>query len=150
MRQPRKIRAFSPTTQVIILTSFAEEDNVLSAIKAGALSYLMKDVSPDDLVRAVCSANRGETHLDPMIAKKLIEEISNGRKNPVTNVLTERELQVIRLISRGRSNREIARELVISEKTVKTHVSNILSKLHLVDRTQAAIYALTEGLTTQE
>jgi two-component system, NarL family, response regulator LiaR len=145
----RRIRALSPSTQVIVLTSFGEDEKVFSAIKAGALSYLLKNVSPTDLVKAVQSAYRGETQLHPEIAKKLMDELSLGPKKQTAEELTERELDVLRLIARGQSNREIARELIISEKTVKTHVSNILSKLHLADRTQAAIYALREGLATE-
>jgi NarL family two-component system response regulator LiaR len=145
----RRIRALSPSTQVIVLTSFGEDEKVFSAIKAGALSYLLKNVSPNDLVKAVQAAYRGETQLHPEIAKKLMDELSLGPRRQTPEELTERELEVLRLIARGQSNREIARELIISEKTVKTHVSNILSKLHLADRTQAAIYALREGLATE-
>jgi NarL family two-component system response regulator LiaR len=145
----RRIRALSPSTQVIVLTSFGEDEKVFSAIKAGALSYLLKNVSPGDLIKAVQAAYRGETQLHPEIAKKLMDELSLGPRRQTPEELTERELDVLKLIARGQSNREIARELVISEKTVKTHVSNILSKLHLADRTQAAIYALREGLATE-
>ena len=142
----RRIRTVSPSTQVIVLTSFGEDEQVFPSIKAGALGYLLKNVSPADLVTAIQAAHRGEAHLDPEIAKKLMDELSAKEKQPVPDDLTERELMVLRLISRGMSNREIATELVISEKTVKTHVSNILSKLHLADRTRAAIYALKAGL----
>jgi NarL family two-component system response regulator LiaR len=145
----RKVRALSPSTQVIVLTSFGEDEKVFSAIKAGALSYLLKNVSPADLVKAVQAAHRGETQLHPEIAKKLMDELSLGPRKQAPEELTERELEVLRLIARGQSNREIARELIISEKTVKTHVSNILSKLHLADRTQTAIYALREGLAAE-
>jgi NarL family two-component system response regulator LiaR len=145
----RRVRALSPSTQVIVLTSFGEDAQVFSAIKAGALSYLLKNVSPGDLVKAVQAAHRGETQLHPEIAKKLMDELSLGPRKQTPEDLTERELEVLRLIARGQSNREIARELIISEKTVKTHVSNILSKLHLADRTQAAIYALREGLAKE-
>jgi NarL family two-component system response regulator LiaR len=145
----RRIRTVSPSTQIIVLTSFGEDDKVFAAIKAGALSYLLKNVSPNDLVKAVQAAYRGETQLHPEIAKKLMDELSLGPRRQTPEELTERELEVLRLIARGQSNREIARELIISEKTVKTHVSNILSKLHLADRTQAAIYALREGLATE-
>jgi NarL family two-component system response regulator LiaR len=145
----RRIRALSPSTQVIVLTSFGEDEKVFSAIKAGALSYLLKNVSPGDLVNAVQAAHRGETQLHPEIAKKLMNELSLGPRRQTPEELTERELDVLKLIARGQSNREISHELVISEKTVKTHVSNILSKLHLDDRTQAAIYALREGLATE-
>jgi NarL family two-component system response regulator LiaR len=146
----RKIRALSPRTQVIVLTSFAEDEKVFPSIKAGALGYLLKDVSPGELVKAIQAAHRGEAQLHPEIARKLMDEFSTRAKEPIPGDLTERELEVLRLIARGRSNRQIAEELVISEKTVKTHVSNILSKLHLADRTQAAIYALREGLVPEE
>ena len=142
----RRIRALSPATKVIILTSFAEDHNVFPSIKAGAQGYLLKNVSPPDLVRAILAAHGGEVQLDPEIAKKLMEEFSAKPAKPAASELTERELEVLRLIARGLNNRDIAGELVLSEKTVKTHVSNILSKLHLSDRTQAAIYALREGL----
>ena len=145
----RRIKAVSPSTQVIVLTSFSDNDQVFPAIKAGALSYLLKNVSPGDLVRAIQAAFRGEAQLDPEIAKKLMEEVSAESKRPTAEELTERELGVLQLIARGHSNRAIGEELVISEKTVKTHVSNILSKLHLADRTQAAIYALREGLAPE-
>ena len=146
----RRIRALSPRTQVIVLTSFTEDEKVFPSIKAGALSYLLKDVSPGDLVQAIQAAYRGEAQLHPDIAKKLMEELSRRTSDPIREELTERELEVLRLIAEGHSNREIALELVISVKTVKTHVSNILSKLHLSDRTQAAIYALREGLMPEE
>lgn len=146
----RRIKAASPSTQVIVLTSFSDNEQVFPAIKAGALSYLLKNVSPSDLVRAIQAASRGEAQLDPEIAKKLMEEVSAGSKQPAAEELTERELGVLQLIAKGQSNRAIGEELVISEKTVKTHVSNILSKLHLADRTQAAIFALREGLASEQ
>ena len=145
----RRIRAICPSTQVIVLTSFSEDEKVFPAVKAGALSYLLKNVSPQDLVRSIHAAHNGETQLHPEIAKKLMDELSTGPKQRLPQDLTEREVEVLALIARGQSNREIAGELVISEKTVKTHVSNLLSKLHLADRTQAAIYALTEGLVSK-
>jgi NarL family two-component system response regulator LiaR len=150
IKATRKIRALSPRTQVIVLTSFAEDEKVFSSIKAGALGYLLKDVSPADLVKAIQAAHRGEAQLHPEIARKLMDEFSTRAREPIPGDLTARELEVLRLIARGQSNRQIAEELVISEKTVKTHVSNILSKLHLADRTQAAIYALREGLVPEE
>ena len=146
----RTIKAACPSTQVIVLTSFSDNEQVFPAIKAGALSYLLKNVSPGDLVRAVQAASRGEAQLDPEIAKKLMEEVSSGSKQQSSEALTERELGVLQLIAKGQSNRAIGEELVISEKTVKTHVSNILSKLHLADRTQAAIFALREGLASEQ
>ena len=148
----RQICALQPGTRVIALTSFAGDDKVFPAIKAGASGYQLKDVSPPDLVDAIRAAHRGETHLHPEIAKKLMAEVAAREKKaePDLAVLTGREVDVLRLIARGFSNHEIARELTISEKTVKTHVSSILSKLHLADRTQAAIYALKEGLGPEE
>lgn len=142
----RRIRALSPTTQVLVLTSFTEDDKVFPAIKAGALGYLLKDVTPGDLIKAVQAAHRSEVQLHPEIAKKLMSEFATRLDSSSPEALTERELEVLRLIARGLSNQEISQTLVISHKTVKTHVSNILSKLHLADRTQAAIYAWRQGL----
>lgn len=143
----RQIKAVSPSTRVIVLTSFADGDKVFPAIKAGAISYLLKDVQPEELARAIRAAQRNEAVLHPEVATKLMAEF-NGPRPPENQVeqLTEREMDVLRLIAKGKSNKEIADTLIISEKTVKTHVSNILSKLHLADRTQAAIYALRQRL----
>ncbi len=143
----RQIKAVSPSTRVIVLTSFADGDKVFPAIKAGAISYLLKDVQPEELARAIRAAQRNEAVLHPEVASKLMKEF-NAPRPPENQVeqLTEREMDVLRLIARGKSNKEIADALIISEKTVKTHVSNILSKLHLADRTQAAIYALRQRL----
>jgi two-component system, NarL family, response regulator LiaR len=140
----RAIRAASPATKVIVLTSFDNDEKVFPAIKAGAAGYLLKDVHPAELAEAVRKASRGEALLAPSVAARLMQEVSGER--PAAADLTERELEVLRLIARGMSNKLIARELVVSEKTVKTHVSNILAKLHLADRTQAALYAVREGL----
>lgn len=140
----RAIRAASPSTKVIVLTSFDDDEKVFPAIKAGAAGYLLKDVHPAELAEAVRKASRGEALLAPSVAARLMQEVSGER--PPAAGLTERELEVLRLIARGMSNKLIARELVVSEKTVKTHVSNILAKLHLADRTQAALYAVREGL----
>lgn len=141
----REIKRLAPTTQVIILTSYHEDEHIFNAIKAGALSYLLKDSSPRDLVEAVRAASRGESKLHPMVAARLLSEMQQPQPAPL-NDLTPRELEILTRIARGRSNHEIATELVISEPTVRTHVSNILSKLHLADRTQAAIYALQQNL----
>ena len=132
--------------------SFTEDDKVFPAIKAGAAGYQLKDVSPSDLVDAIRAAHRGETHLHPDIAKKLMAEVAarEDKSEPDLDELTQRELDVLRLIARGLSNQEIAKELTISEKTVKSHVSSILSKLHVDDRTQAAIYALKRGLGPED
>ncbi len=146
----RQVKALGSPPRVIALTSFTEDDKVFPAIQAGASSYLLKDVSPDDLVEAIRAVHRGEARLHPNIARKLMEQVAQqaGSKpdpQPAPG-LTERELEVIRLVARGYSNQNIAQELVISEKTVKTHVSNILSKLDLADRTQLAIHAIKHGL----
>ena len=152
-----KVIDCSPNTRVIILTSFGEEDKILPAIRAGAQGYLLKDIPPSELVQAVREAYQGKVQLHPEIAKKLMS-LAAAKEQPKTsrattdseNDLTEREQDVLQLIADGMNNREIAERLVISEKTVKTHVSNILNKLHLDDRTQAAIYALRHGLTTDK
>ena len=143
MTAVREIKRITPTTQVIILTSYYEDDQIFSVIKAGALSYLLKDSSPQELVSAVRAAARNESTLHPMVAAKVLREMQ--QQSPLDD-LTPRERDVLILIAHGRSNHEIAVELSIGEQTVKTHVSNILSKLHLADRTQAAIYALQKRL----
>jgi NarL family two-component system response regulator LiaR len=151
-----RIIADSPGSQVIILTSFGEEDRVFPAIRAGAQGYLLKDITPDDLVQAVRAAYLGEVQLHPDIARKLMAAVA-GKEDPLASQLaphfeelTEREVEVLRLIARGFNNRQIAEKLVISDKTVKTHVSSILGKLHLEDRTQAAIYALRHDLAPED
>lgn len=139
----REMKRLTPNTQVIILTSYYEDEQVFGAIKAGAISYLLKDADPEALVEAVRAAARGEGVLHPQVAARVLREMQ--QHSPLQE-LTARELDVLTLIARGRSNAEIASELVIGEGTVKTHVSNILTKLHLADRTQAAIYALQQRL----
>jgi NarL family two-component system response regulator LiaR len=151
-----KIIEDSPHSRVIILTSFGEEDRVFPAIRAGAQGYLLKDIAPDDLVQAVRAAHLGQVQLHPDIARTLMlavaakEELPSSQPAEPFDELTERELAVLSLIAGGFNNREIAEKLVISTKTVKTHVSSILGKLHLEDRTQAAIYALRHGLAPDE
>ena len=142
----RRIRSVSPSTSVIVLTSFADDDKVFPAIKAGATAYLLKDAEPQQLVEAVRLASRGEPLLHPKIAARLMQEVAGGRERDAVEDLTARELQVLRLLAQGLTNKLIAEELVVSEKTVKTHVSNILAKLHLSHRTQAALYAVRRGL----
>lgn len=142
----RAITGISPSTRVIVLTSFSEDEQVFASIKAGAQGYLMKDVLPQELVRAIRTVYRGEAQLDPEIARKLMQEFTNPQPAIPKHDLTERELEVLRLIAQGKSNKEISDDLVLSEKTVKTHVSNILQKLHLSDRTQAAVYALRQKI----
>ena len=141
----RKIKHLTPSTQIIILSSYYEDDLIFKAIKAGALSYLLKDTSPREIVAAVRAAAQGESRLHPIVATRMLREMHAQKQSPI-NDLTPRELEVLSQIARGRSNYEIATALVISEGTVKMYVSNILSKLHLADRTQAAIYALQQHL----
>jgi len=143
----RRVRLASPSTKVIVLTSYSEDERIFPAIKAGALSYLLKDVGPDELVRAILAAQRGEATLHPTVAVRLMQELTNARTSPLDE-LTERERDVLACIGRGMSNAEIAAHLIIGERTVKTHVSNILSKLHLQHRTQAALVALREKLVS--
>ncbi len=148
-----RIKALCPGTKVIALTSFTEDDKVFPAIQAGASSYLLKDVSPDALVDAILAAARGEARLHPDVLGKLMAQVAAqpaGAKPVGGPQLTERENEVIRLVARGKSNREIAETLVISEKTVKAHISNILGKLGLADRTQMAIYAIKHGLVNPD
>lgn len=148
-----RILECSPFSRVIILTSFSEEDKVVPAIRAGAHGYLLKDIPPDELVHAIREEYLGKAQLHPEVARKLMSAIAANKEYAAEHLqggLTERELEVLQLISDGCNNREIAEQLVISEKTVKTHVSNILSKLNLEDRTQAAIYALKHGLSTDK
>lgn len=141
----REIKHITPVTQIIVLTSYYEDDQIFGVIKSGALSYLLKDTTPHELVAAVRAAARGESVLHPMVAARVLREMKQQSQSPL-NELTPRELEVLMRIARGRSNHEIALDLCIGEQTVKTHVSNILSKLHLADRTQAAIYALQQRL----
>lgn len=142
----RAITSLAPSTRVIVLTSFSEDEKVFASIKAGAQGYLMKDVLPQDLVKAIRTVYRGEAQLDPEIARKLMQEFTNPQPQTPRHDLTERELEVLRLIAHGKTNKDISEDLVLSEKTVKTHVSNILQKLHLSDRTQAAVYALRQKI----
>ncbi len=140
-----QIRAAAPATQVIVLTSFADDEKIFAAIRAGAAGYLMKDVSPQDLAAAIRMVHAGEPILAPGVARRLMDEVGRPSEATAGN-LTERETEVLKLIANGRSNKEIARDLTLSEKTVKTHVSNILQKLHVTDRTQAALYAVRQHL----
>jgi NarL family two-component system response regulator LiaR len=143
----RQIRQASSTTKVIVLTTFADDEKVFPAVKAGAAGYLLKDVEPRELVEAIRTVQRGQGLLHPSIASKLMHEFAGEQERADTlEALTDREMDVLRLIAQGKSNREIASEFVLSEKTVKTHVSNILAKLRLADRTQAALYAVRNRL----
>jgi NarL family two-component system response regulator LiaR len=144
----RRLRDVSPSTRVVVLTSYAQDEKVLAAIRAGAAGYLLKDVRPPELLEAIRRAAAGEAWLHPTAAARLMREIAERGAAEEAEVarLTPRELEVLRLIAQGKANRDIASELVVSEKTVKTHVSNILAKLHLADRTQAALYAVRQRL----
>jgi len=142
----RELKKISPHTQVIVLTSYTEDEKIFPAVRAGALSYLLKDVSAEQLSNAIRAAARGEATLHPQVAARLMSEVGGKKRESSVDELTDREMEVLTLIARGMSNREIAEALVIAEKTVKSHVSNILSKLHLADRTQAAIYALRQHI----
>jgi NarL family two-component system response regulator LiaR len=145
----REIKHKNPDARILVLTSFAEDEKIFPAIKAGALGYLLKDSSPQELIQAIRDIYAGKASLHPTIALKMIREFSQPSDLPPTEKpLTEREVDVLKLVAQGLSNQEIADRLVLSERTVGTHVGNILAKLHLANRTQAALYALREGLTT--
>jgi NarL family two-component system response regulator LiaR len=147
----RLVRQVSPRSQVIVLTSYYEDENIFPALRAGAISYTLKDIHPTELVEAVRKAARGESELHPRVASRIIQEVREFKPAvpAAFGELTERELDVLRLIAVGESNATIAGKLVLSEKTVKGHVSNILSKLHIADRTQAAALAWQQGLMVQ-
>ncbi len=145
------LAAHSPATRVLVLTASGAEERIFAAIKAGAVGFLLKSCEPDDLARAIREVQRGGAWLHPAIARRLLGEISHaGRTRASADMLTERELDVLRLLAHGYSNQQIADQLTICEGTVRVHVSNILSKLHMASRTQAALYALREGLATLE
>ena len=147
----QQVVARQPQARILVLTSFATDDKVFPAIKAGALGYLLKDSEPRDVVDAIRQVYRGESSLHPRIARKLMQELSRppaSRKPPTPDPLTEREMEVLCLVAQGKSNREIADDLTVTEGTVRVHVSTILSKLHLASRTQATLYALREGLAS--
>ncbi|HKD75555.1 MAG TPA: response regulator transcription factor [Ktedonobacterales bacterium] len=144
----RLLKQQSPCSQVIVLTSYHEDEHIFPAIRAGALSYLLKSVGLDELTEAVRKAARGEAVLHPHIAARLVQELHGSSREMAIlyGTLSEREREVLRCIAEGMSNAKIAEQLVISERTVKSHVNNILGKLHVADRTQAAIYAWREGI----
>jgi len=148
----RQVKRVCPSAQVIILTSYHEDEHIFPAIRAGALSYVLKDIDPDELAEAVRRARAGEAMLNPQVAARMVKELRGGAQeetNPFQE-LTDREMDVLRLIAGGKNNQEIADGLVISEKTVKTHITNILAKLHLKDRTQAAVYAWQSGIVRRD
>jgi NarL family two-component system response regulator LiaR len=148
----RKLKSLSPRTKIIILTSFHEDEHIFPALQAGAISYLLKDVKAIELVEAIRRAARGEATLHPRIAERVIKEFRVGDpdKRRLFTELTEREMEVLKLIAKGHTNKKIAEQLVVTVGTVKGHVSNILSKLHLADRTKAAVYAWQEGLIQRD
>jgi NarL family two-component system response regulator LiaR len=147
----RRVKNLSPRTQIVVLTSYHEDEHIFPALQAGALSYMLKDVQMDELAEAIKRAARGEPTLHPHVAMRVIQELHGSRDdvNPFTE-LTNREMEILKLIANGLKNSEIAEQLVISEHTVKGHVSNVLSKLHLADRTQAAVYAWQKGVVRRE
>jgi len=148
----RKVKDISPRTQIIVLTSYHQDEHVFPALQAGAISYLLKDVKAMELTEAIRRAAQGEATLHPRVAARVIKQFRGGdldKRNPFTT-LTEREMEVLKLIAKGYTNSKIAEQLVISLGTVKGHVSNILSKLHLADRTEAAVYAWREGIVRRE
>jgi len=148
----RQVKKISPRTQVVVLTSYHDDEHIFPAIRAGALSYVLKDIGSAELAEVVRKAAQGEAVINPRVAARLVQEVRGSREmipNPFTE-LTDREMEVLRLIAEGQSNASIAEQLVISEKTVKGHVSNILGKLHLGDRTQAAVYAWREGIMRRD
>jgi NarL family two-component system response regulator LiaR len=147
----RQITTRQAGARILVLTSFVSDDKVFPAIKAGALGYLLKDSEPADLIHAIKQVNRGEPSLHPSIAIKVLQELRRpAEKTPPPNALTAREVEVLRLVAKGMSNREIATQLTTTEATIKTHVSSILSKLQLANRVQAALYAISEGVTLPE
>lgn len=148
----RQVKKVSPRTQVIVVTSYHEDEHIFPAIRAGALSYVLKDIDPDDLADAIRRAAAGEATLNPRVGARLVKEL-RGRQEETINPfseLTDREMEVLRQIAAGLNNQEIAAALVISEKTVKTHITNILSKLQLSDRTQAAVFAWQTGVVRRD
>ncbi|MEN9933570.1 MAG: putative transcriptional regulatory protein YxjL [Chloroflexota bacterium] len=144
-----ELKSLCPDTRVLVFTGYADDEKVLGAIRMGALGYLLKDSSPQDVLRAIREVARGEASLHPAVARRLIHEL-NQDQGPHGEPLTERELEVLRLVAHGLSNQEIADRCTISERTVRTHVSSILSKLHLSSRTQATLYALRQGIAHLE
>ena len=148
----RLAKSISPRTQIVVLTSYHEDEHIFPALQAGALSYILKDVAMDELAEAVFKASRGEATLHPQVASRVIQELHGRKKeeNILVVDLTKREMEILKVIAQGMTNIEIAEKFVISKYTVKGHVSNILRKLHLADRTQAAVYAWQQGVVGRE
>jgi NarL family two-component system response regulator LiaR len=148
----RRIKQISPRSQVVVLTSYHEDIHIFPALKAGAISYILKDMKMDKLVEVLHRAVHGEVTLHPRVAARVLQNIrsENSEEQPLFTELTDRETDVLKLIANGLSNSQIAEKLVISENTVKGHVSNILSKLHLADRTQVAVYAWQQGIVNRQ
>ncbi len=148
----RRIKSASPRTQVVVLTSFHEDAHIFPALKAGAISYILKDMKMDKLVETLTRAAQGEVTLHPRVAARVLQNLrgEGTDEQQIFTDLTERELSVLKLIANGLTNSQIAEKLVISENTVKGHVSNILSKLHLADRTQVAVYAWQQGIVQRD
>ena len=147
----QQIKHENAAARILVLTSFAEDDKLFPAIKSGALGYLLKDSAPEQLLQAIRDVHAGKSSLDPSVALKLIRELNRPSDLPLSpDPLSDRELEVLRLVARGLTNQEIADTLIIGERTVGNHISSILSKLHLANRTQAALYALREGIATLE
>ncbi len=148
----RQIKKMSPHSQIVVLTSFQEDEYIFPTLRAGALSYVIKDIQARDLADTIRQAQRGESILHPRVAARVVQELRGARKD-TPNVFTElsdREMDVLRLIALGDSNATIAQKLIISEQTVKRHVSNILGKLHMADRTQAAVFAWQQGVVHRD
>ena len=146
----RKVRGLLPDTKVLILTFHTDDAHVFQGIKAGASGYLLKDCTPEDLFRAIKTVHAGDTIMSPEIARKMLLAFEEAEEEPSAPQLTERELDVITALARGHSNKQIAWDLSISEKTVRNHISNIFKKLHVYDRTQAVLYAIREGIVNIE
>jgi DNA-binding NarL/FixJ family response regulator len=148
----REIKRISPRTQIVVLTSYAEDEHIFPALRAGALSYLLKDIRPRELAESIRKAARGESVLHSCIAARMIQEVREAKRKvpPAFAELTPRELEVLQLLADGQTNADIAAQLVLSEKTVRGYVSNMLSKLHLEDRTQVAVFAWQQGLMERD
>jgi DNA-binding NarL/FixJ family response regulator len=146
IRATAEIRELLPQAAVLILTAHADDEHVFRGIKAGAKGYVLKDCTPEEVARAIRAVHAGDTIMAPSIARRMLGTFEEARRSDFAPPLTKRELEVIRSLAQGRSNREIAVELGIAEKTVRNHASNIYRKLHIFDRTQAVLYAIREGL----